>query len=64
MRWDEESFLSSRGLFAGPSLYLKLSATAAIKVAWSAEITEETARGPGLSNFERNQAIVLFVKSF
>jgi len=62
--WEEQSFLSTRGLFAGPSIYLKLSNTAALKVAWSAEIAEENARGPGLSNFERNQAIVLFVKSF
>ena len=62
--WDEQNFTLSRGLFAGPSLYVKLSKTSALKVAWSAEIAEETPRGPGLANFERNQAIVLFVKSF
>ncbi len=62
--WDEQNSTLSRGLFAGPSLYVKLSKTTALKVAWSAEIAEETPRGPGLSNFERNQAIVLFVKSF
>ncbi len=62
--WDNQGLLSSRGLFAGPSLYFKLSKTVALKVAWSAEIANETAYGPGLANFERNQAIVLFVKSF
>ncbi len=62
--WDNQGLMSSRGLFAGPSLYLKLSKTAALKVAWSAEISNETAYGPSLANFERNQAIVLFVKSF
>ncbi len=62
--WDNQGLLSSRGLFAGPSLYLKLSKTMALKVAWSAEISNETVYGPGLPNFERNQAIVLFVKSF
>ncbi len=62
--WDNQGLLSSRGLFAGPSLYFKLSKTAALKVAWSAEIASETAYGPSLANFERNQAIILFVKSF
>ncbi len=61
--WDEQATLS-RGLFAGPSLYVKLSKTSAIKVAWSTEIAEDTAHGPALASFERNQAIVLFVKSF
>ena len=62
--WDEQNSTLSRGLFGGPSLYVKLSKTSAIKVAWSAEIAEDTPRSPGLASFERNQAIVLFVKSF
>jgi hypothetical protein len=60
---DENSALS-RGLFAGPSFYFNLSKTSAIKVAWSREIAEDTPRGPALSNFERDQVIVLFMKSF
>ncbi len=54
----------SRGLFAGPSLFVQLSKTASVKVAWSGEIAEETPRGPGLANFGRNQAILLFVRKF
>ncbi len=64
LAWDEQGATLSRGLFAGPSLYVQLSKDMAIKVAWSAEIAEETRRGPSLSNLERNQAILLFVKSF
>lgn len=64
LSWDNQGLLSARGLFAGPSLYMKFSKTTALKVAWSAEISNETVYGPGLPNFERNQVIVLFVKSF
>jgi hypothetical protein len=62
--WDDQNSTLSRGLFAGPSFYVNLSKTSALKVAWSREIAEETPRAPGISNFERDQVIVLFMKSF
>jgi hypothetical protein len=62
--WDDQNSTRSRGLFAGPSFYVNLSKTSAFKVAWSREIAEETPRAPGLANFERDQVIVLFMKSF
>ena len=62
--WDDQNSTQSRGLFAGPSFYVNLSKTSALKVAWSREIVEETPRAPGLANFERDQVIVLFMKSF
>ncbi len=60
---DEPPYIG-RGLFAGPSAYWKLSDTVALKAAWSTQIADEGARGSGLTNIERNQAIVLFVKQF
>jgi hypothetical protein len=62
--WDDQNSTLSRGLFAGPSFYVNLSKTSALKVAWNREIAEETPRAPGLANFERDQVIVLFMKSF
>ena len=62
--WDDQNSALSRGLFAGPSFYVNLSKTSALKVAWSHEIAEDTPRSPGLANFERDQIIVLFMKSF
>lgn len=61
---DANGFFRGRGVFAGPSLYWKFSETAAVKAAWSFQIADEIAAGPGLGNFERNQAVFLFVKNF
>jgi hypothetical protein len=62
--WYKQDFTPSRGLFAGPSLYVQFSKTSGVKVAWPAEIAEDTPHGPGLAKFERNQGILLFVTQF
>ncbi len=62
--WHQQGLFTAHGLFAGPSVYWQLSEKVALKVALSTEIADEGSQGPGLANFERNQVIVLFVKSF
>ncbi|MGO9546547.1 MAG: hypothetical protein ACLPPF_17345 [Rhodomicrobium sp.] len=60
----DERPIIGHGLFAGPSVYWKLSDKVSLKLAWSTQISDDGARGTGLSNIERNQAILLFVKQF
>lgn len=55
--------LAGQGLFAGPTVYFKLSERAWMTLAWSAQVTGHAttvAGSPDLVNFERQQARLLF----
>jgi hypothetical protein len=59
--------LAGQGLFAGPTVYFKLSERAWITLAWSAQIAGHAtavAGSPDLVNFERQQARLLFGVDF
>jgi hypothetical protein len=59
--------LAGQGLFAGPTVYFKLSERAWMTLAWSAQIAGHAtavAGSPDLVNFERQQARLLFGVDF
>ncbi|HEY3677092.1 MAG TPA: hypothetical protein VGL45_00110 [Bradyrhizobium sp.] len=59
--------LAGQGLFAGPTLYVKLSERAWITLAWSSQVAGHATAIPGspdLANFERQQGRVLFGVNF
>ncbi len=58
------SLFEAEALFAGPSIWYKISDTSSIKAAWSFQIPDESTHNLDLVNFERNQALVLLVKTF
>jgi hypothetical protein len=61
---DQQGLFAAHGLYVGPSAYFKLSEKDVFKLAWSAQIPDETTHRLDLTNFERNQFMVQFVKSF
>ena len=61
---SEQGLFTAQALFAGPSLYYKLTDTFAMKWAFSAQIPDATSHRLDLANFERYQALLLLVKSF
>ena len=60
----ERSLFEAEALFAGPSLWYRISDTSSIKVSWSFQIPDESTHNLDLVNFERNQALILLVKTF
>lgn len=61
------SFVEQRGesgeaLFAGPSVYYRLTDTLSIKGAWSFQILDESTGRLDLDHFERHQALLFLVK--
>jgi len=60
----EHSLFEQEALFVGPSIWYRLSDTASIKGAWSFQIPDESTHNLDLVNFERNQVLLLLVKSF
>lgn len=59
--------LAGQGLFAGPTLYVKISERAWMTLAWSAQVAGHATATPGsldLVNFERQQARLLFGVNF
>jgi hypothetical protein len=57
-------FMRERALFFGPSLYLRLNDTTNVKVAWSAQVSDETTGHLDLVNYERHQFLVQFATGF
>ncbi len=53
---NQHGFFSGTALFAGPSLYAKLSESVSVKVAWSGQIPAETGGRVDLGNYERQEA--------
>lgn len=52
---NQHGFFSRHALFAGPSIYVKLWENASVKLAWSAQIPDETTGKMDLVNYERHQ---------
>jgi hypothetical protein len=57
-------FMRERALFFGPSFYIRLNDTTNFKVAWSAQVSDETTGHLDLVNYERHQFIVQFATGF
>ncbi len=58
------SLFEAEALFVGPSIWYKISDTSSIKASWSFQIPDESTHNLDLVNFERNQALLLLVKTF
>jgi len=52
------------GLFAGPSLFIKLSESMSVKVAWAPQIADFGSGRMNLTEYERHEALLLLVKTF
>jgi hypothetical protein len=61
---DKNGFLDAHALFVGPSVFVKLSETVNLKLAWSIQIPDETTNQLNLAEFERHQVLAQLVKSF
>jgi hypothetical protein len=61
---NQDGFFTGHALFVGPSLFVKVSDNVSFKVAWSAQIPDETRKRLDLVNFERYQVIAVLVKGF
>jgi hypothetical protein len=58
----EQGGESAEALFAGPSVYYRLSDTVSIKGAWSFQLPDESTGRLDLEHFERHQALLFLVK--
>jgi hypothetical protein len=61
---NREGFFTGHALFIGPSLFVKMTESTAIKAAWSIQIPDETSGSTDLVNYERHQVLLLLVKNF
>jgi hypothetical protein len=61
---NRDGFFTGHALFIGPSLFMKVSGSTAIKAAWSIQVPDETSGGVDLVNYERHQVLLLLVKNF
>jgi hypothetical protein len=61
---NQHGFFSEHALFIGPSVYVKLWENANVKLAWSAQIPDETTQKIDLVNYERHQLRLQFAAGF
>jgi hypothetical protein len=61
---NQNGFFTGHALFIGPSVFVNLSESVAFKVAWTAQIPDETTHRLDMVNFERHQVLAVLVKSF
>ena len=61
---NQNGLFTGHALFVGPSLFVKVSDDMSFKIAWSAQIPDETTGRLDLVNFERHQVLALIVKGF
>jgi hypothetical protein len=61
---NQHGFFSEHALFIGPSIYVKLWENADVKLAWSAQIPDETTGKIDLVNYERHQLRLQFATGF
>jgi hypothetical protein len=61
---NQHGFFSEHALFVGPSVYLKIGENANVKVAWSAQIPDETTGKIDIVNYERHQLRLQFAMGF
>jgi len=61
---NQGGFFAEHALFVGPSFYLKLAENTNVKLAWSAQIPDETTQRLDLVNYERHQVRLQFATGF
>ena len=61
---NQLGFFTEHALFVGPSLYLKLAENTNVKLAWSAQIPDETTQRLDLVNYQRHQLRLQFAMGF
>ena len=61
---NQNGLFTGHALFVGPSLFVKLSEDVGFKIAWSAQLPDETTGRLDLVNFDRHQVLALIVKGF
>ena len=61
---NQNGIFTGHALFVGPSLFVKLSEDVGFKIAWSAQLPDETTGRLDLVNFDRHQVLALIVKGF
>ncbi len=61
---NQLGFFAEHALFVGPSVYLKLAENTNVKVAWSAQIPDETTQRLDLVNYQRGQLRLQFAMGF
>ena len=61
---NQAGFFTGHALFIGPSLFVQLSETVTAKLAWSAQIPDETTGRVDPVNYPRNQVLAQIVKNF
>ena len=61
---NQHGFFSEHAKFIGSSIYVKLWQNADVKLAWSAQIPDETAQKIDLVNYERHQLRLQFATRF
>ena len=61
---NQNGFFTGHALFVGPSLFIRLSDTFTAKVAWSAQIPDETTRRLDLVNYPRHEVLAQIVANF
>jgi hypothetical protein len=61
---NQHGFFTEHGLLVGPSVYLKLAENTNVKLAWSAQIPDETTHRLDLVNYQRHQLRLQFAMGF
>jgi hypothetical protein len=61
---NRDGFFTGHAVFIGPSLFMKVSESTAVKAAWSIQVPDETSGSVDLVNYERHQVLLLLVKNF
>jgi hypothetical protein len=61
---NQVGFFTGHALFLGPSLFVRLSNTFTAKVAWSAQVPDETTGRIDLVNYPRHEVLAQIVTNF
>jgi len=61
---NQRGFFTEHALFVGPSLYVKLGENTNVKLAWSAQVPDETTQKLDLVNYQRHQVRLQFATGF
>jgi len=61
---NQRGFFTEHALFVGPSVYVRLGENTNVKLAWSAQIPDETTQRIDLVNYERHQVRLQFATGF
>ncbi len=61
---NQHGFFTEHALFVGPSIYVRLAENTNVKLAWSAQIPDETTQRVDLVDYERHQLRLQFAMGF